>query len=65
MTEEAPKKRGRPAAPKSVPVLLRKATWDMDGQRHEAGETVDLPVDVAKRLIALGKAQRNDPFPGE
>lgn len=64
MTEDT-KKRGRPPKAATVPVLLKFATWDMDGQRHEKGETVDFPVDVAKRLIADGKAERNDPFPGE
>lgn len=69
MTEETTKKRGRPpkaqAEPATVPLLLKYPTWDMDGERHEAGETVPFPVDVAKTLISAGKAERNDPFPGD
>ena len=50
---------------KTVSVLLLAATWDDEGERHEAGETVSFAVDAAKRLIEAGKARRNDPFPGD
>ena len=65
MTEETPKKRGRPAKAQKVPLLLKYAVWDAEGTRHEPGTTLDVDVENAKTLIAEGKAVRNDPFPGE
>lgn len=64
MSDEETKKRGRPAKSASVPILLTHDAWIGD-ERHYAGDTVEFPVDQAKKLIAEGKATRNDPFPGE
>lgn len=50
---------------KPVPVKLLFAYWPVEDQRHDAGEIVELPLDQAKALIALGKAERADPLPGD
>lgn len=48
-----------------APVRLVYAWWDDDGNRCDAGEIVEMPVEVARALIASGKAERTDPLPGE
>lgn len=60
MTEQS-----KQAKPTLTPVKLLYATWDGDGKRHERGAIVDVPVPMAKEMIATGKAERADPFPGE
>ena len=50
---------------KKASILIHYAVWDDEGQRHNPGETIEVSVEAAKRLIAEGKAERNDPFPGE
>ncbi|WP_176536503.1 MULTISPECIES: hypothetical protein [Sinorhizobium] len=49
----------------TVPVKLLYDTWAIDEERIPAGTVLDLPVKAAKILIAQGKAERNDPLPGE
>lgn len=50
--------------PKTAPVRLLYDVWTEDG-RLTAGSVVDLPVESAKALIAVGKADRADPMPGD
>jgi hypothetical protein len=50
------------AAAKKVPVLLKRAAWPLENERHEIGEVVLVPVEMAKRWIALGVAERADPL---
>lgn len=49
----------------TTPVKLLYDYWLTDDERIEAGKTIDLPVAEAKALIASGKAERADAFPGE
>lgn len=49
----------------TTPVLLLRDYWDAEGNRHGKGATIDIPVSIAKQLIAARKAERSDPFPGE
>lgn len=37
-------------------VVLHYDVWETEELRHYAGSTVPLPVDMAERLIGLGKA---------
>jgi plastocyanin len=55
------------ATPKvnTVPIKLFKDVWGPDEVRFTAGETVDFPVETAKRLIKAGAAERADPMPGD
>ena len=64
MTDDTPKV-GRPRKPKLAPILLHYDYWVNEGRREKAGQVIELPTDEAKRLIAEGKAERADPFPGE
>lgn len=50
---------------KPVPVKLLFAYWPLEDQRHEAGEIIEVSIELAKALIAEGKAERADKFPGE
>ena len=50
---------------KLIPVKLKRDVWDDEGQRLPKGGEIDLPLEFAKQLIAEGKAERNDPLPGE
>ncbi|WP_339072900.1 hypothetical protein [Sinorhizobium meliloti] len=52
-------------ASKKTPVRLLFDTWDNDEQRIAAGTVLEVPVSVAKELIAKGKAERADPLPGD
>jgi hypothetical protein len=49
----------------TTPVLLLAAYWPQEDVRVNAGQVFDLPLTEAKRLIAAGKAERADAFPGE
>jgi hypothetical protein len=40
----------------AVTVVLHYDFWEAEDLRHYAGSTVPLPVDMAERLIGLGKA---------
>lgn len=53
------------AEAKKVPVRLLYDTWLENEQRIVAGTVVDLELDMAKKLIATGKASRADPLPGD
>lgn len=53
------------AKEKTTPIKLLYDTWAADEQRIEAGTVLDVPVSVAKELIATGKAERADPLPGD
>lgn len=52
-------------APRLNPIRLLYDTWDNAGNRHAAGVIVELPLSVAKELVATGKGERADPFPSE
>jgi len=58
MKQEAP-------AIKTTPVKLLYAYWPEADVRVEVGNILDLPFDEARRLLAEGKAERADAFPGE
>ncbi len=51
--------------PRLAPVKMLYAYWPQEDQRVEAGEIIELPLELAKALIAAGKAERADPMPGE
>lgn len=50
-------------AARKVPVLLKRDAWPVADERHNAGETIEVPVDMAKAWIAAGVAERADPMP--
>lgn len=50
---------------KTTPVRIFYDTWMEEDVRTPAGSVVDLPISKAKELIAQGKAERADKFPGE
>jgi len=50
-------------AARKTPVLLLRDAWPVEDERHNAGETIDVPIEVAKKWIAAGVAERADPFP--
>lgn len=52
-------------APVMAPVLLKYDYWKDESTRILAGDTIDLEVEEAKRLIEMGKAERADPMPGD
>jgi len=54
------------AADKRAPVFLDYDTW-LGEERIKADpeHAVELPLPLAKELIAAGKARRADPLPGE
>jgi hypothetical protein len=49
----------------TTPVLLKYDYWAVEDVRTPAGSIIDLPVSQAKAIIAAGKAERADSFPGE
>lgn len=52
-------------AARKVPVLLLRDSWPVAEERHFAGETIEVPIEMAKHWIASGSAQRADPLPGD
>lgn len=62
MADEA--KQEAPAI-KTTPVKLLYAYWHEEDVRIEAGTIIDLPFEAARKIIAEGKAERADAFPGE
>ena len=50
---------------KTTPVKINYDWWDTDGERHSAGAVVEMPISIAKAMMAAGKAERVDPLPGE
>ena len=53
------------AAEKKTPVKLLYDYWAVEDVRLKAGQIVELPLSEAKALLALEKAERADPLPGE
>jgi len=49
----------------TTPIRLLYDWWDGQGNRHTRGETVDLVINEARKLLDDGKAERADPLPGE
>lgn len=49
----------------TTPVLLLYAYWPQEDVRIEKGQIYEMPVSQAKVMIAAGKAERADKFPGE
>lgn len=56
---------GAKARPDTLPVFLDYDTWVDDVRIPAGSDPVDLPFERAKELIAIGKARRADPLPGE
>lgn len=48
-----------------VPVLLLRDAFPLEDEKHLAGETIEVPVPLAKAWIKAGVAERADPLPGE
>ncbi|WP_321449283.1 hypothetical protein [uncultured Cohaesibacter sp.] len=61
--EAAAKEAAKPK--KETPIKVVRDIWDDDGTRIAKGETVNVTVAVAKKLIGEKKAERADPLPGE
>nr|WP_321482332.1 hypothetical protein [uncultured Cohaesibacter sp.] len=61
--EAAAKEAAKPK--KATPIKVVRDIWDDDGTRIAKGETVNVTVEVAKKLIGEKKAERADPLPGE
>ena len=53
-----------PVEPKT-PVRLLRAYWLADEDRHDEGETIQVPVSLALELIEKQIAVRADPMPGQ
>lgn len=64
MDEELSKRGpGRPPKPETKPVRLMRNYVPMAGiEKKMAGETVDLPIEEARRAVKLGIAERADEF---
>jgi hypothetical protein len=54
-----------PTIEPTTPVLMKYAYWPEADMRVDAGQVIELPLSQAKALIAAGKAERADAFPGE
>jgi hypothetical protein len=54
-----------PTAEATTPIKMLYAFWPQEDVRVDAGAIIDLPISKAKELIAAGKAERADAFPGE
>lgn len=61
--EEADKQTYKAA--KKTPVRLKRNAFPVAGVKALKGDVVEVPVDLAKKWIADGVAERADPFPGE
>lgn len=59
---QADAKKAEFAAAKKIPVLLKRAAWPIENERHEIGEVIEVPIEMAKRWITLGVAERADPL---
>jgi hypothetical protein len=55
-TQGEPSEAPLSASGDDMTVMLHYDFWETEDLRHYAGSTVPLPVDMAKRLIGLGKA---------
>ena len=52
-------------AERKTPVLLLRDAWPVADERHNAGEIINVPIDIAKKWFEAGVAVRADPLPGE
>lgn len=46
-----------------TPVFLLRDAWPFEDERHNAGETIDVPVSIARRWIECGVARDARPLP--
>lgn len=51
------------AKAKKVKVKMLRDGWPLSSTRVKAGQTCDVPVDIARRWIEDGAAERADPLP--
>ena len=49
----------------TTPIKILYAYWPAEDVRVNAGQIIDMPIAQAKAMIAAGKAERADKFPGE
>lgn len=49
---------------KKVKVRMIRDGWPLSSTRVPAGKTVDIPIELAKRWLAVGACERTDPIPG-
>lgn len=47
-----------------TPVFLLRDAWPYEDERHNAGETIDVPISIARRWIEVGVARDARPLPG-
>lgn len=50
-------------AQRKTPVLLLRDAWPVADERHNAGEIINVPIDIAKKWFEAGVAVRADPLP--
>lgn len=50
---------------KKIPVLMKRNGFISGSRKAWKGETVEVPIDMAKAWIKAGVAERADPLPGE
>lgn len=48
---------------KKVKVLMKRDGFPVEDFKVKAGQTCDVPIDVAKRWLELGVCERADPLP--
>lgn len=46
----------------TTPITLTAAYWPREDERVEAGETIEVTIETALKLIEEGKARRADPL---
>lgn len=51
------------AAAKKTPVLLLRDAFPVEDEKHLAGETIDVPIEMARRWIEAGVARDARPLP--
>ena len=50
---------------KKVRVMMKRDGFPLADMKVCAGQTCDVPIELAKRWLALGVCERADPLPGE
>jgi hypothetical protein len=65
LQQEIDAKLGGTPQEETMPVLLLNDTWLEEDVRTPAGQVVDMPLSMAKKLIKGGKVARADPLPGD
>ena len=50
---------------KKTRVLMKRDGFPLADMKVLAGQTCDIPIELAKRWLALGVCERADPLPGE